>query len=90
MSGIEVTLAMAQQLLEPGHQKYLCLYRLSQDHLELFFNAIRRSGRFVFNYSLLIFIIFSRVHRHLVITIMLQEDGIITHQYNILKLASAN
>ncbi|XP_050399434.1 uncharacterized protein LOC130010914 [Patella vulgata] len=39
---IESTLTIAHQVL--GNQKYLLCYKLSQDHLELFFNAIRRGG----------------------------------------------
>ena len=40
---IESTLAVAHQVLKD--QKYLLCYKLSQDHLELFFNAIRRCGK---------------------------------------------
>ena len=38
---IESTVQIARKLLQMD-QKYLLCYKLSQDHLELLFNAIRR------------------------------------------------
>jgi hypothetical protein len=36
---------MFEQLVEPGHLQYLLTYKTSQDHLELFFKAVRsRNG----------------------------------------------
>lgn len=45
------TLLMIPDLLQV--QRYVCAYRFSQDHLELFFNSVRASGRiFTFIISL--------------------------------------
>ena len=48
LSGIDAVFALLEKLITPGVQDYICMYRLSQDHLELFFNAVRRSGEFRF------------------------------------------
>lgn len=43
--GIDVVVGLVDQLLESGIQRYLLMYKFSQDHLELFFNAIRGCGK---------------------------------------------
>ena len=44
---IESTVQIAHKLLQMD-QKYLLCYKLSQDHLELLFNAIRRTSEYLF------------------------------------------
>ena len=46
--GIDTTLGFVDQLLKTSVQKYLLMYRVLQDHLELFFNAIRRFGMYIY------------------------------------------
>jgi hypothetical protein len=41
LSNISAYQNMFEQLVEGGHLKYLLTYKTSQDHLELFFGAIR-------------------------------------------------
>jgi hypothetical protein len=43
LSGIACLKNLAPELL--AEQNYIMTYRLSQDHLELFFNAVRKAGR---------------------------------------------
>jgi hypothetical protein len=46
LSNIHAYNSMFEQLVEGGHLKYLLTYKTSQDHLELFFGAIRsRNGQ---------------------------------------------
>ena len=40
---IDTLMLMIPKLLE--HQDHVCMYRFSQDHLELLFNSIRAAGR---------------------------------------------
>ena len=42
LSGIATLKKVVPEVLEK--QPYLLTYRLSQDHLELFFNAVRKAG----------------------------------------------
>ena len=43
--GIDTVFGLVEQLLESRAQRYILMYKFSQDHLELFFNAIRGSGK---------------------------------------------
>jgi hypothetical protein len=42
IADIDAAIAMMEYLL--SYQDYILMYKFSQDHLELFFNAVRRSG----------------------------------------------
>ena len=41
VNAMHVITALFEDLVETGHLKFLSLYKFSQDHLELFFGAIR-------------------------------------------------
>jgi len=43
LTNIESLIGLAEKLLP--EQRYLLTYKLSQDHLELFFNSVRRSSK---------------------------------------------
>lgn len=51
LTGIDATFGMYEKLIISGSQKYICMYRLSQDHLELFFNAVRQNGESIWGYN---------------------------------------
>ncbi|ELU01019.1 hypothetical protein CAPTEDRAFT_190729, partial [Capitella teleta] len=40
--GIDAVIGLSEQLLTTGQMQFLLMYKFSQDHLELFFNAVRR------------------------------------------------
>ncbi|ELT87543.1 hypothetical protein CAPTEDRAFT_208086, partial [Capitella teleta] len=42
--GIDAVIGLSEQLLTTGQMQFLLMYKFSQDHLELFFNAVRRFG----------------------------------------------
>ena len=44
ISGIKSLRSMVPDLLQ--EQPFILTYRFSQDHLELFFNAVRKAGEF--------------------------------------------
>jgi hypothetical protein len=46
LTGIDAVFGLVNRLLTSGVQDYICMYRFSQDHLELFFNAVRQSGEY--------------------------------------------
>ena len=41
---INSVIGVSEDLLIDETQKYILTYKFSQDHLELFFNAVRRCG----------------------------------------------
>jgi hypothetical protein len=51
VGGIDSLFGLVDQLLKTNTQDYLLFYKFSQDHLELFFNAIRLSGKFVLRFQ---------------------------------------
>jgi hypothetical protein len=42
--GIDAVIGLSEQLLTTGQMQFLLMHKFSQDHLELFFNAVRRFG----------------------------------------------
>lgn len=45
MAGIDAVFSLVERLVTSGVQDYICMYRMSQDNLELFFSAVRQCGK---------------------------------------------
>lgn len=47
VTAIDAVIGLHDQLLTTGKFQFLLMYKFSQDHLELFFNAVRRFGEYL-------------------------------------------
>ena len=76
---IESLVAMARDLLSEADSifDYILTYKLSQDHLELFFNAVRRLGELIYiRHNLISFFICFQVGHKLCILLLNREWGV--------------
>ena len=64
---IDTVFGLVDKLLRPGHMDYILMYKFSQDHLELFFNAIRRCGMYDLVVSLFVWLRYVLVIETLVV-----------------------
>lgn len=46
MCSIDTVFGLVEKLLKSSKMEFLLMYKFSQDHLELFFNAVRRCGMY--------------------------------------------